>query len=146
MRRATITLPEGLDRELERFRQSQPAHPSLTAVVRSALASYLRQVQTPEPAASALHLVLRNRPEMRRIVSEHGGSHPRLFGSVARGEDGSESDIDLMIDLEPGRTLFDLAAMRADLEELLGRPVDVIPASGLGGHLRDEVLAEALAL
>jgi predicted nucleotidyltransferase len=65
---------------------------------------------------------------------------------VARGEAGEDSDIDLLIDLGQGRTLFDLAAMHAELEDLLGMPIDVVTTSGLEGEVREEVLAEALAL
>lgn len=144
MRRATITLHDDLDERVERFRAGQPARPSLTAVVQAALESYLDE-GTP-PSAAILSRVLSRRADIRRIVSAHGGSNARLFGSVARGEASEASDIDLVVEVEPGRTLFDIAAMRAELEALLGLPVDVVTPSGLGGDAREEVLAEALTL
>ena len=90
--------------------------------------------------------VLRNRRAIRDLASSHGAANPRLFGSVARGAADAESDVDLLVDLEPGRTLFDLAALRAELERLLETSVDVVPSAGLTGEARDEILAEALAL
>ena len=146
MRRATITLADGLDEKVERFRMTQPARPSLTSVVAAALESYLETGGARTVQSTVLNRVLRHRAEIRRIVSNHGGSNPFLFGSVARGEAREDSDIDLLIDLGQGRTLFDLAAMRAELEDLLGVPIDVVATSGLEGDVRDEVLAEALAL
>ncbi len=146
MRRATITLPDGLDEEVERFRRDQPARPSLTSVVQAALERYLQDGPEPTIATGALERVLRHRGTVRRIVSYHGGSNPRLFGSVARGEAGSHSDVDVLVDLEAGRTLFDLAAMRADLEDLLDTAVDVVSSSGLDDDIRDEILTDVLAL
>jgi hypothetical protein len=146
VRRATITLADGLDEKVERFRMTQPARPSLTSVVAAALESYLETGGARTVQSTVLNRVLRHRAEIRRIVSNHGGSNPFLFGSVARGEARGDSDIDLLIDLGQGRTLFDLAAMRAELEDLLGVPIDVVATSGLEGDVRDEVLAEALAL
>jgi predicted nucleotidyltransferase len=146
VRRATITLADGLDEKVERFRMTQPARPSLTSVVAAALESYLETGGARTVQSTVLNRVLRHRAEIRRIVSNHGGSNPFLFGSVARGEARGDSDIDLLIDLGQGRTLFDLAAMRAELEDLLGVRIDVVATSGLEGDVRDEVLAEALAL
>lgn len=146
MRRATITIPDGLDEEVDQFRENQAARPSLTAIVQAALESYLRGGAPHRRAPSLVERLLRHRGDIRRIASTHGGSNLRLFGSVARGEAGAESDVDLLVDLKPGRSLFDLAAMRAELEDLLGASVDVVTSSGLEGELRDEILAEALTL
>lgn len=146
MRRSTITLADDLDEKVERFRLSQPAKPSLTSVVTAALESYLEPGGASSSRSTVLHRVLRHRAAIRRIVSDHGGSSPRLFGSVARGEATDDSDIDILIDLGQGRTLFDLAAMRAELEDLLEVPIDVVTTSGLEGEVRDNVLSEALAL
>ena len=129
MRRATITLADGLDEKVERFRMTQPARPSLTSVVAAALESYLETGGARTVQSTVLNRVLRHRAEIRRISSNHGGSNPFLFGSVARGEARGDSDIDLLIDLGQGRTLFDLAAMRAELEDLLGVPIDVVATS-----------------
>lgn len=70
----------------------------------------------------------------------------RVFGSVARGEAGPESDLDLLVDLKPGRTLIDLAGFRRDVSDLLDLPVDVATPDMLKDRLRDEVLEEALPL
>lgn len=145
MRRATISISDQLDEKVERFRMMQPAKPSLTSVVQAALEVYLED-GSDSGRPPMLTRILRNRSEIRRIVTSHGGAHPRLFGSVARGDESPDSDIDLLIELERGRTLFDLAAMRAELEQLLETPVDVVTTAGLEGDLREELLAEALAL
>jgi predicted nucleotidyltransferase/DNA-binding XRE family transcriptional regulator len=99
-----------------------------------------------DEGGSVTNRVLHHRSRIRELAAAHGASNPRLFGSAARGTAGPRSDIDLLIDLEPGRTLFDLAALRAELERLLETTVDVVPSAGLEGDARDEVLAEALAL
>jgi len=93
-----------------------------------------------------IEIVLRHRSEIHALVTSHGASHPRVFGSVARGTAGPGSDIDLLVDLEPGRTLFDLAALRAELESLLAMPVDVVPCARLADDIRSEIMADSLAL
>lgn len=106
-------------------------------------------VDAAEPKAttsSVTDRVLRNRKQILEVAAAHGARHPRLFGSAARGSAGPDNDVDLLVDLDPGRTLFDLAALRADLEQLLGTSVDVVPSAGLVGEAKDEILAEALAL
>ena len=70
----------------------------------------------------------------------------RIFGSVARGESDSESDIDFLVNMEPGRSLLDLCGLLIDLEELLGRKVDVVTEKGLRDRIRERVLKEAVAL
>jgi predicted nucleotidyltransferase len=96
--------------------------------------------------SSVTDRVLRNRELINEVAAAHGATHLRLFGSAARGTAGPDSDVDLLVDLDPGRTLFDLAALRAELEHLLGTSVDVVPSAGLAGEAKDEILAEALAL
>ena len=66
------------------------------------------------------------RDEIMRIAAARGAHDIRVFGSVARGEEGPESDVDFLVDLEAERTLFDLSGLILDLEEVLGRKVDVI--------------------
>jgi uncharacterized protein len=87
-----------------------------------------------------------HRAEILRVAASHGGTNVRVFGSLARREATEESDLDLLIDLEPGRSLLDLIAIEQDLEDLLGRPVDVVTQGGLSPYLRDRVLAEAVPL
>jgi len=86
------------------------------------------------------------RAEMLAVIARHGARNPRVFGSAVRGQATAASDVDLLVDMEPGRTLFDLIGLEQDLTELLGRVVDVVTAEGLSPHLRERILAEALAL
>ena len=88
-------------------------------------------------------LLKTHRDEILAIAQQHGASNVRVFGSVARGEAGPDSDVDILVDLELGRSLFDHAQLQIDLEALLGRKVDVVTARGLRPHLRDRVLQEA---
>ncbi|MBI2320978.1 MAG: nucleotidyltransferase family protein [Chloroflexi bacterium] len=81
-----------------------------------------------------------------RIASRYGASNVRVFGSVARGDEDAASDIDLLVDLEPGRSLFDLGGLLMDIEELLGCRVDVVTEAGLRPRLRERVLNEAIPL
>jgi uncharacterized protein len=84
-----------------------------------------------------------NRADVRRIVSAHRAFNPRVFGSVARGEDTANSDLDLLVDTSDSTSLFDLAAIELELEALLGCPVHVMTDGGLKGTLRERVLADA---
>ena len=91
-------------------------------------------------------LLKANREEILRLASKYGARNVRIFGSVARGEAGLESDIDFLEELEPGRSLLDHAAYLLDLEKLLGRRVDVVTERGLRGRIREWVLREAVPL
>lgn len=86
------------------------------------------------------------REDINRIASAHGARNVRVFGSVGRGESGDSSDLDLLVDMSEGRSLFDLMALGADLEETLGVAVDVVTEKSLSPYLRDRVLAEAVSL
>jgi len=97
------------------------------------------------PGGSAA-LLTANRDEVLRIAARYGAHNVRVFGSAARGDDQEGSDIDLLIDLDPGRSLLDLAGLRLDLQALLGRRVDVGMARALKERYRDEILAEAVPL
>jgi predicted nucleotidyltransferase len=87
-----------------------------------------------------------HRDEILRLASQHGAINVRVFGSVARGEAGPESDIDLLVDLQPGYTLIDLGALLMDLQDLLGRRVEVVTPGALHSHIRDQILREAVRL
>ncbi len=91
-------------------------------------------------------LLQEKREDILRIATRRGASNIRVFGSVARGEADSESDIDLLVDLAPGRSLFDLGGLLMDLQELLGHKVDVVTERGLRERLRERVLKEAIPL
>ncbi|MFQ5846038.1 MAG: nucleotidyltransferase family protein [Candidatus Methylomirabilales bacterium] len=89
-------------------------------------------------------LLKAKREEILRIASKHGARNVRVFGSVARGEADEASDIDLLVDLEPGRSLLDLGGLWSELNELLGRRVEVVTEKGLRERIRDRVLREAV--
>ena len=86
----------------------------------------------------------RHRNAIRRIVEEHHASNPRVFGSVLQGCDTEDSDLDLLIDPTPETTLFDIGAIRHELLQLLGVPVDVLTPKALPEKFRAAVLAEAV--
>jgi uncharacterized protein len=86
------------------------------------------------------------RDEILRIAARRGARNVRVFGSVARGENDPLSDIDFLVDLEPGRSLFDLSGLLIDLEAVLHSPVDVVTEPGLRSRIRDRVLREAVPL
>lgn len=86
------------------------------------------------------------RSEIIEIGTKHGARNIRVFGSVARGDHGPGSDIDFLVDLEPGRSLFDLGGLLADLQELLDCRVDVVTSSGLKKRMRERVIKEAVPL
>ena len=86
------------------------------------------------------------REDILLIAAKYGASNVRVFGSLARGEADSESDIDLLVEMEPGRSLFDMGGLLVDLEDLLGCNVDVVTEDGLRDRIRDRVLKEAVAL
>ena len=91
-------------------------------------------------------LVQSKREAILRVAAEHGARNVRVFGSVARGEASDESDVDFLVDFEPGRSLLDLGGLRVELESLLGRRVDVVTEAGIYWLLRRRILNEARAL
>ena len=86
------------------------------------------------------------REEILRIAAKHGARNVRVFGSVARGEADERSDIDFLVEFDPGRSLFDHAGLLVDLHELLGCEVDVVTQKGLRERIRARVLLEAVPL
>ena len=102
---------------------------------------------TMKQSTSSLSQQLKTqRQAILRIVQIYGAKNLRIFGSVARGEDDDKSDLDLLVDLEPGRSLFDLGGLAIDLQDLLGCSVDVVTEKGLKQRIRDRVLQEAIEL
>ena len=84
--------------------------------------------------------------EILRVAHQHGATSVRVFGSRARGDHAADSDLDLLVGLDPKRSLLDLIAIQQDLEDLLGCKVDVVTENGLSPYIRERVLAEALPL
>ena len=95
---------------------------------------------------SLRQILTEKRADILRIAAEHGASNVRIFGSVARGEANDASDVDVLVELEPGRSLLDHVELKQDIEELLGRKVDVVEANALHWYIRDRVLQEAVPL
>jgi predicted nucleotidyltransferase len=91
-------------------------------------------------------LLREKREDILHVCTKYGARNVRVFGSVARREADAQSDLDFLVELEPGRTLFDLGGLQYDLEQLLGCPVDVVTERGLKVRIRDRVLQEAVPL
>ncbi|RJP56251.1 MAG: hypothetical protein C4549_06810 [Deltaproteobacteria bacterium] len=86
------------------------------------------------------------RNDILLLASRHGAKNVRIFGSAARGEAVQESDVDFLVKMEDGRSLLDLSALVADLQDILGRRVDVVSEDGLYWLLRRKILKEAKPL
>ncbi len=95
---------------------------------------------------SLKELLQAKREDILRTASKYGAFNVRVFGSVARGEADEKSDIDLLVDMEPGRSLFDLGGLLTELEALLGHNVDIVTEKGLRDRIREHVLKDAIAL
>lgn len=98
------------------------------------------------PARRPLTLAVlrRRRRAIEAACRRHGATHPRVFGSFALGTATADSDVDLLVDLEPGRTLLDVAALHDELADLLGRDVDVLTSGAVRGrlaHIADEAVS-----
>jgi hypothetical protein len=103
--------------------------------------------QDNEPKKSKIFPGLKEkRQEILRIAQAHGATNIRVFGSVARGEEGPDSDLDLLVEMKPESSLLDLVSLWQDLEDLLGYKVDVITDGGVSPYLRDRIYAEAVLL
>jgi len=87
-----------------------------------------------------------NREAIRRVVESHRACNARVFGSVVHGDDGEGSDLDILIDPTQETTLFDIGAIRHELLQLLGVPVDVLTPKALPEKFRTKVLAEAVPI
>ncbi|MBN1593671.1 MAG: nucleotidyltransferase family protein [Candidatus Coatesbacteria bacterium] len=86
------------------------------------------------------------RRDILRIAAKYGARKVSVFGSVARGEDRENSDIDILVELEPGRSLLDLGALWSELNELLNCPVEVFTAMSLRENVRERALLEAVPI
>ncbi len=93
-----------------------------------------------------LDRLISRREAVLAVAERRGARNVRVFGSVARGDEEPSSDVDLLVDLDDGVSLIGLAGLQNELSDLLGIPVDVVPASMLKPRIRDRVLAEAIPL
>jgi predicted nucleotidyltransferase len=93
-----------------------------------------------------LELLNQKRDDILRIAAKHGASNIRVFGSAARGEAGPDSDIDLLIEKGPTTSAWFPASLALELEEVLGRRVEIVTEKALNPYLRDRVLREAVPL
>ena len=91
-------------------------------------------------------LLRAKRDEILQICAKYGARNVRVFGSVARGEADEQSDIDLLVEFEPNRSLLDHAGLWVELQELQGVKVDVVSERGLKPRIRQRVLQEAIPL
>lgn len=102
------------------------------------------QDRAPPDRAGLARLIEAKRDEILAICHRNGASNVAVFGSVARGEGHATSDVDLLVDLEPHRSLLDHIGLQQELEDLLGVRVDIVTRRGLHPLLRDGVLSEAV--
>ncbi|MHB8077884.1 MAG: nucleotidyltransferase family protein [Candidatus Krumholzibacteriia bacterium] len=95
---------------------------------------------------TTIELLHSRRDRVLEIAQHHGVKSIRVFGSIARGEETADSDIDLLVTTGPNVSSWFPAGLILDLEALLGRHIDVVTEAGLNPHIRNEVLSEAVAL
>ena len=91
-------------------------------------------------------LLKKKREDIRRLAEAYGASDVRILGSVARGEADEKSDIDLLVKMKDDYSLFDLGGLWADMQDLLGCRVDVVPETGLRDRIKERVMKEAIRL
>jgi uncharacterized protein len=128
----------------------QPSLPTVAKLIRAA-GHELRITAEPasvrEPLSGSLgERVRSNRAAMTEIAARHGVTNLRVFGSVARGTEGPDSDVDVLVDLPADAGLFTLMRLQAELSGLLGAPVEVIPADSLRAEVRADVERDMVGL
>ncbi|MDA8045004.1 MAG: helix-turn-helix domain-containing protein [Actinomycetota bacterium] len=128
----------------------QPSVPMLARLVAATgldLDMRLSDPSTPEPTSGVLgQRVRQHRVELAAVLASYRLGNPRVFGSVARGEEGPDSDVDLLVDVPEGVGLVGLGRCQAEVERLLGARVDLVPAADLKAGVAAKVLAEAVTL
>ncbi len=148
----------------ERAGLTQSALAERSGIVQSVISAYEKGRRDPSTSAlerligaAGLSLTLTEAPPalralrlrgdaLRRLLADFGASNVEVFGSVARGDDGPDSDVDLLVDFAPTVGMFDIVRMQAAAEALLERPVDIVPRGELKGEVAEAVLREAVPL
>ncbi|MBJ7457787.1 MAG: nucleotidyltransferase domain-containing protein [Thermoleophilaceae bacterium] len=115
------------------------SQPEVSRLLKLSAPRFLPKSELGRKVVEHRHLILSE-------VENAGASNVRVFGSVVRGEDGPNSDVDLLIDIQSPFTLVDLARLQREIQAILDHDVDVIPSRGLKGKIRSSALEEALAL
>lgn len=95
---------------------------------------------------NTVDLLAQLKPKIAEVARKYGASNVRVFGSAARGEDRADSDIDILVSLDRGRTLLDLVGLEQDLTKLLERRVDVVVDGGISRYIEHRILSEAIAI
>lgn len=113
----------------------EPSLAALQRLLHAAGFSAAIELEPIEEAPPIRERVAAARPELRAIVHRLGGRNPRIFGSVARGQDGPDSDVDLMVDLDRGLGIFALMRIQDEAEQLLGVRFDVVDAAGMDAQV-----------
>jgi hypothetical protein len=131
--------------------QRQPFLPALARLIDAAGFELTLDLRRPPGRLRRLsgpvgRRVRRHRKDLVAAAAAYGVSNLRVFGSVARGEDRADSDVDLLADFPPDVSLFGLSRLEADLEGILGTRVDLIPAAGLKPDVRQRVEPDLIAL
>lgn len=130
----------------------QPSLPTLTRLI-EATGSTLEMTVRPQPPTSHRRLgghlgrrLRSRRDDVAAAVGRYGASNVRVFGSVARGEETADSDVDLLVDLPEGASLFTIARLQRELEEILGARVEIVPATDLKPGVKANVEQNLVAL
>ena len=92
------------------------------------------------------NLLKKHKKTIHKIAVNHGVRSIQVFGSFARGDENMDSDIDLLVELEPNRSLLDIIALKYDIEDLTGRKVDVVTPAGISPYLVKQIMKEAVPL
>jgi predicted nucleotidyltransferase len=155
MTQAQVAERAGTSQSVVSAYESDGRQPSLPVLLRliaatgHALEASLVAAEPASPTALSGPLgkrLRRHRRTIRTLVAAHGARDVRVFGSVARGTERADSDIDLLVDVPPDTGLFALGRLRRDLEDLLGARVDVVPAEGLKPEARARITPDAVLL
>lgn len=138
MKKTTIGIDENILREVRIMAAATGREES--EIIAAALRQYLNRKEAP-----TLDGLRHRRDELLQIAEKHGAHNLRVFGSVARGDATPESDVDFLVELDPGRTLLDLSGLILDIQDALGREVNVVEITK-PSPVADRIKQEAVLL